>query len=143
MKKTATFSMATVLAIALCMSAQQKQESEKVAVYLTASCDKNPTGEVVESSLRESIRSSAGYVLAEKQEPGVFLISLACINAGSEGEGWTAVAYFQGLIVKAQPEMLGTAVWNPTLGVFTVGRDHAQSKGQELFAKFDNEMHKH
>jgi hypothetical protein len=141
MKKTAT-SMTTVLAIALCMSAQHKQDSEKVAVYLAASCDKNPTGEIVESSLRESIRSSAGYVLAEKQELGVFMISLACINAGSEGEGWTAVGYFQGLIVKTQPETLGTAVWGPTLGVFTVGRAHAQSKGQELFAKFDNSMHK-
>ncbi len=140
MKKTVT--IVTVLAIALCTTAQ-KHESEKLAVYFDASCDKNPTGEIVESSLRESIRSSSGYVLAEKQEPGVFLISLACINAGSEGEGWTAVGYFHGLIVKTDPERLGTAVWGPALGVFTVGRVHAQSKGQELFAVFDNAVHRH
>jgi hypothetical protein len=128
--------------IALCATAQQRQEAERMPVYLIASCNNNPTGEVVESSLRESIRSSSGYVLAEKPEPAVWSISLACVNAGSEGEGWTAVAYHYGLLMKATPEKLGLALWNPTLGVFTVGRDHAQSKGHELFAKFDNDMHR-
>ena len=55
--------------IALCATAQQRQEAERMPVYLIASCNNNPTGEVVESSLRESIRSSSGYVLAEKPEP--------------------------------------------------------------------------
>ncbi len=140
MKKTAILT-AIVLAIALSANAQQKQKAERLPVYLGAACDKNPTGAVVESALRESIRSSAEYVLAGKPEPGVFLISLACVNAGSEGDGWTAVAYHYGLLVKSDPNV-GTALWAPTLGVFTVGRASAQSKGQELFAKFDDGVRK-
>jgi len=133
-------SMLMVLALVLCATAQQKQE-ERINVYLSGACD-DATGAIVESSLRDSIRSSSGYVLVNKQEAGVFSIALACVNAGQEGEGWTAVGYHYGLIVKPNPETLGIALWNPTLGVFTVARAHAQSKGQELFAKFDNEVHR-
>lgn len=131
-----------VFAVVLCATAQQKQE-EKINVYLSGTCSNNATGAVVESSLRDSIRSSSGYTLVNEQEPGVFSIALACIDAGTEGEGWTAVAYHYGLIVKANPEKIGIALWNPTLGVFTVARVHAQSKGQELFARFDNDLHRH
>jgi hypothetical protein len=131
-----------LLVLSMCVAAQQKQETGKLKVYLAGACNGNPTGAIVESSLRDSILASSGYTLAQEQEAGAFLISLACVNAGSEGEGWTAVGYHYGLIMKASPEKLGMALWNPTLGVFTVGRDHAQSKGQELFAKFDNDVHK-
>lgn len=62
-------------------------------MYLSGTCSNNATGAVVESSLRDSIRSSSGYTLVNEQEPGVFSIALACIDAGTEGEGWTAVAY--------------------------------------------------
>lgn len=141
MKKTAA-SIMIVLVLTLCATAQQKQESKRWPVYLKAACNDNQTGAVVESSLRESIRSSSGYVLTEKQEAGGLFITLACVNAGSAGEGWTAVAYLYGLLVNVNPEKLGLALYSPTAGVFTVGRDHAQSKGQELFAKFDNDMNK-
>lgn len=132
----------TVFVFVLCAIAQQKQE-ERIGVYLSGACNDNATGAVVESSLRNSIRSAAGYALVDEERPGTFHIALACVNAGEQGEGWTAVAYQYGLVMKATPESLGTGLWNPTLGVFTVGRVHAQSKGQELFAKFDNDLHKH
>jgi hypothetical protein len=131
-----------VLAFVLYATAQEKPP-ERINVYLTASCNDNATGAVVESSLRDSIRSSSGYALVDVQSPGNFLIALSCVNAGEQGEGWTAVAYQFGLVMKATPESLGTSIWNPTLGVFTVGRTHAQSKGQELFARFDNALHRH
>jgi hypothetical protein len=135
-----SMSVVIVFALVLLATAQQKQE-ERIDVYLTGSCD-GGTGAVVESSLRDSIRSSSGYALVNEQKPGEFLIALACVDAGAAGEGWTAVAYHYGLLMKATPESLGTGIWNPTLGVFTVGRAHAQSKGQELFARFDNALHK-
>ena len=134
--------MLMVLAFVLCATAQEKPR-ERINVYLSGACNDNATGAVVESSLRDSIRSSSGYALVNKQEAGVFCIALTCVNAGQEGAGWTAVGYHYGLIVKASPETLGIALWNSTLGVLTVGRAHAQSKGQELFAKFDNEVHQH
>jgi len=129
-----------VLAFVLCATAQQKQE-QRINVYLTSSCSSNGTGAVVESSLRDSIRSSSGYALVDVQSPGNFIIAIACVEAGEDG--WTAVAYNYGLLMKASPESLGTGVWNPTLGVFTVGRAHAQVKGQQLFARFDNDLHRH
>jgi len=131
-----------ILVFVLCATAQQKQE-EKINVYLTGSCNNNATGAVVESSLRDSIRSSSGYALVDVQSPGTFYIALACVDAGQQGEGWTAVAYHYGLLMKATPENLGTSIWHPSLGVFTVGRAHAQVKGQELFARFDNDLHRH
>lgn len=131
-----------VLACVLCTTAQEKPR-ERINVYLSGACNDNATGAVVESSLRDSIRSSSGYALVDVQSPGNFLIALACVDAGEKGEGWTAVAYHYGLLMKATPESLGTGIWNPTLGVFTVGRAHAQAKGQELFAKFDNDLHRH
>lgn len=140
MRKAAATTM-MFLAITLCAIAQQKQTGERVPVYLStsATCNNNPTGGVVLSSLRESIRSSSGYVLAEKQEPAVFLIQLVCTD-GSEGEGWTAIGYHYGLLMKADPEKLGLSLWNVSLGVVTVGRAHAQSKAQEFFARFDNDL---
>ena len=141
MKKIAS-PILIVFAIVLFATAQQKTGRERLPVYLSATCEANATGAVVESSLRESIRSSTGYVLAEKKDPGIFLITLACVDAGNEGEGWTAVAYHYGLLVGANPEKIGIALWNPALGVFTVGRGKAQSKGQEFFARFDNDVHR-
>jgi hypothetical protein len=131
-----------ILVIVLCATAQEKPR-ERINVYLSGRCNDNLTGALVESSLRESIRASSGYTLVDVQEPGSFMISLACVDAGQEGEGWTAVAYDYGLLLKANPENLGTSLWHPTLGVFTVGRAHAQNKGQELFARFDNDLHHH
>jgi hypothetical protein len=61
---------------------------------------------------------------------------MAYINVGN---GWTAVGYHYGLIVEAKPD-IGTALWHPYLGVFSVGPDGAQQKG--LFAKFDNDAHR-
>ncbi|MGH9511489.1 MAG: hypothetical protein ACRD2U_05075 [Terriglobales bacterium] len=141
MKKSALVSI--MFAVIFCAAAQEKP-NERINVYLSGSgaCTDNPTGAMVESSLRESIRSSSGYALVDVQSPGNFLIALACVDAGEKGEGWTAVAYHYGLLMKATPESLGTGIWNPTLGVFTVGRAHAQSKGQELFARFDNDLHR-
>jgi hypothetical protein len=130
------------LLLALWPSAQERPK-ERINIFLSGRCNDNPTGAIVESSLRESVRASSGYTLVDKAEPGTFLISLACVDAGQEGEGWTAVAYHYGLLMKASPENLGTSLWNPTLGVFTVGRAHAQNKGQELFARFDNDLHQH
>ena len=126
-----------VLMLVLYATAQQKPE-ERINVYLAGACD-DPTGAIVESSLRDSIRASSGYTLATEKKPGEFLIGMACVTAG---EGLAAVAYHYGLVMKATSESLGTGIWNPTLGVFTVGRAHAQSKGQELFARFDNDLHK-
>jgi hypothetical protein len=131
-----------ILGAILCATSQEKPK-ERINVYLSGSCNDNSTGAMVESSLRESIRSSSGYALVDEQKPGNFVITLACVNAGQEGDGWTAVAYHYGLLMKATPESLGTGIWNPTLGVFTVGRAHAQSKRQELFARFDNDLHRH
>ncbi len=140
MKRSALVSI--IFTVMLCATAQEKPR-ERINVYLSGSCNDNATGAVVESSLRDSIRSSSGYALVDVQSPGNFLIALACVNAGEQGEGWTAVAYHYGLLMKATPESLGTGIWNPTLGVFTVGRAHAQAKGQELFARFDNALHQH
>jgi len=131
-----------VFAFVLCTTAQEKPR-ERINVYLTGSCNDNTTGAVVESSLRDSIRASSGYALVDVQSPGNFLIAIARVDAGAQGEGWTAVAYHYGLLMKAMPESLGTGIWNPMLGVFTVGRAHAQAKGQELFARFDNDLHRH
>jgi hypothetical protein len=128
-----------ILVIATSVAGQQAPARMKV--YFAGHCNENSTGAVVESSFRESILSSSGYTLTREKEPGTLFIAMACVDAGNQGEGWTAVAYQYGLLTKANPETLGVAVWNPTLGIFTVGREHAQSKGQELFAKFDNDMH--
>jgi len=140
MKISVTLSI--LFALVLYATAQQKQGG-RINVYLIASCNDNGTGAVVESSLRNSIRSSSGYALVDVQSPGNFLIAIVCGEAGKQGEGWTAVAYHYGLLMKATPESLGTGIWNPTLGVFTVGRAQAQAKGQELFARFDNDLHRH
>jgi hypothetical protein len=140
MKRSVTLLL--VLVFVLYATAQEKP-TERINVYLTGSCNDNSTGAVVESSLRNSIRSSGGYALVDVHSPGTFLIALACVDAGEAGEGWTAVAYHYGLLVKTTPESLGTSIWNPALGVFTVGRAHAQAKGQELFARFDNDLHRH
>jgi hypothetical protein len=59
---------------------------------------------------------------------------MACINVG---DGWAVVGYHYGLIVEAKPEKIGTALWHPHLGVFSVGPDGAQLKGRELCARFD------
>lgn len=124
-------------------TAQQHRAEDRMSVYLSAACNDNSTGALVESSLREAIRSSSSYSLVDQEQAGTFLISLVCVNAGQEGEGWTAVGYFYGLLMKANPDRLGLALWGPSGGVFTVGRAHAQSKGQELFARIDNDLHKH
>jgi hypothetical protein len=126
-----------LLAIVMCAAGKQNQDSERIKVYLHGGHCDVPAGAVVESSLRESIRSSSGYALVDKPEAGVFLISLACIDTG---ERWVAVGYHYGLLVEAKSEKLGTALWSPTLGVFSVGPDGAQRKGRELFAKFDNDV---
>jgi hypothetical protein len=123
-------------------TAMAQQTGERLDVFLTSECSDNSTGVIVESSFRESVRASSGYRLAERNEPGVFMIALACVNAGQAGEGWTAVAYSYGMVMKANPEKLGISLWKPTLGVFTVGAPHAESKGKELFARFDSELHR-
>jgi len=88
MRRTVIF--VTMLLMLMSWSvAQEQEEKEKLKVFLSGRCD-DPAAAVVESSLRESIISSSGYTLVQKQEPGVFLISLACVNAG---EGWVAVGY--------------------------------------------------
>jgi hypothetical protein len=138
MRKAAA-TLLTILVLVLCAPGKQKQDGERIRVYLHGGHCDVPTGAVVESSLRDSIRSSSGYALADEEEAGAFLISLACVNVG---EGWAAVGYHYGLIVGAKPEKLGNALWNPTLGVFSVGPDGARRKAQELFAKFDNEVHR-
>jgi hypothetical protein len=143
MKSTIRLTPVVLLVIVISLTAQQqKQETIRLKVFVSGACNDNATGAVVESSLRDSILSSSGYTLVHQQEPGTFLIALACVNAGSESEGWTAVGYHYGLIMKANPETIGIGLWNPTLGVFTVGHDHARAKGQELFAKFDNAVNR-
>lgn len=119
--------------------ASRIRKTNESRVYLQSSCNDVPAGAVVESSLRESFRASSGYTLVDEQKPGAFLISLACINVG---DGWVAAGYHYGLIVEAKPEKLGSALWNPSLGVFSVGPDAALRKGQQLFAKFDNDLHR-
>ena len=52
-----------------------------------------------------------------------------------------AVAFNFGLVVKATPEYLGTAIWNPKFSVSVVPAEAARTKGQEIFAKFDNAVH--
>jgi hypothetical protein len=71
MRKVAAMMLA-VFAVVLCATGKQKQENERLRVHLSANCDV-PAGEVVESSLRESIRSSSGYVLADEEEAGEYL----------------------------------------------------------------------
>lgn len=130
-----------LLLITTAVTAQEAKSPARMKVYFAGHCNDNATGAVVESSFRESILASSGYELTREKEAGTLIFAMTCVNAGPEGEGWTAVAYQYGLLMKANPESLGTAVWNPRLGIFTVAREHAQSKGQELFARFDNDLH--
>ena len=51
-----SMSVLTVLVFLLCAAAQEKPR-ERINVYLSGSCNDNATGAVVESSLRDSIRS--------------------------------------------------------------------------------------
>jgi hypothetical protein len=138
MRKAAALPL-TILVLVLCAAGNQNQGSERIKVYLHGGHCDVPAGAVVESTLRDSIRSSSGYALADEQEAGGFLISLACVDVGN---GWAAVGYHYGLIVGAKPERLGNALWNPTLGVFSVSADGGQRKGRELFAKFDNDVNR-
>ena len=133
-----------LVALIFVSSIAPAQVPEKIPVYLGSSCEGNSTGSIVESSFRESVRASSGYRLVDQKEAGVFTVSLACVDAGQPSEGWSAIAYMFGLVMKPTPEGVGgLSIWRPSMGVFTTGAAHAQNKGQELFARFDNELHHH
>jgi hypothetical protein len=119
----------TLLLVAPNMGQQEKQQPK---VYLTASCD-GPIGGTVASALRERIRSSSGYGLADTPAtPSNALgpeILLMCTDL--QDDPASAVAYVISFRV-GRTRDIGKG------GVDIVGRAKIDQEAQSLFSKMDN-----
>jgi len=76
--------------------------------------------------------------LVDEEVPGIFEANLTCVK---DGDGRSAMAFTFFLVVKTDPD-IGNAAWNPAISVSTVNREYAKDRGQELFSRFDNWVHK-
>jgi len=119
-------------------SRQTSAQPQKYHVLLGTHCD-DPVGMVVASSLRETFEGSSGYILVEKEVPGIFEAQLMCIK---DGDGRAAMVFSFFLVVKTDPD-IGNAAWGAAQELSTVNREDAKNKGEELFSRFDNWIHEH
>jgi hypothetical protein len=106
---------------------------EPVVTYLTASSCAGPIGGNVSSILREKIRSSAGYTLADTPAmPENALgpeIMLMCADLADEPR--TAVSYLISFRV-GRTRDIGLR------GLDIVGRTKVDQEAQDIFSQFDN-----
>jgi hypothetical protein len=118
--------------------AQTSAQPKKYRVLLVTHCD-DPVGLVVASSLRDTFEGSNGYILVDKEVPGIFEAQLTCIQ---DGDRRAAMAFSFFLVVKSDPD-IGDAAWGAKQELSTVNREDAKDKGEELFSRFDNWVHEH
>jgi hypothetical protein len=126
------------IVLAVPPSAQTSVQPQKYRVLLGTHCD-DPVGLVVASSLRETFEGSNGYILVDKEVPGIFEAQLTCIE---DGDHRAAMVFSFFIVVKTDPD-IGNAAWGAKQELSTVNRDDAKDKGQELFSRFDSWVHEH
>ena len=126
-------SLLLILPLLAATSLAQNQSKQPIPVYLTSDCN-DSVGSQAESSFREKIRGSNGYVLASEPTKGRsgFEVLLTCAAVPGHDTGASAVSYVFDAFLPDE------ARYFVTPGVGIVGTDTVDKWAQILFSHFDN-----